>query len=203
MVSRTRMSLTVAALALFAQTMPSLAQKPLDDCPAEQAVYRLQTEDGPLEMGFLQAANFASVASDLYLYLTTSQRTYWFSFSVSNGYSGITLVPVSDPGAEEARESGPRALLERDFGDEAILADIWKSLRFYALDADMTFQFGPPVSGGQAPAYMMVPEIGLPLWYSPQALTEDKTALRDSIPRGIFQFDSCLPEPRAPVVRDR
>ena len=45
------------------------------ECPAERAVYGLDTEDGPLELGFVPARSMATIASDLYMYLTTTQRT--------------------------------------------------------------------------------------------------------------------------------
>ncbi|MEM5500350.1 hypothetical protein WNY59_01970 [Ahrensia kielensis] len=177
------------------------AHSPQLECPAEQAVYRLQTDDGPLEIGFIPATTFISAASDLYLYLTTMQRTYWFSFSVSNGYSGMTLHPVSDPVAASAEGTSPRELLQEYFGkvEDPVENEIWSSLRFYALDTEMNFLFEPPLSGELAPAYVMAPEIGLTLWYQPQALTEDATAERDSIPRGIFSLIECLPEPRDKV----
>ncbi|RUT34834.1 hypothetical protein EMQ25_02420 [Arsenicitalea aurantiaca] len=168
-------------------------------CPSERAVYTHEFEDGTLEMGFWPARNFASMASDLYLYLTTPARTYWFTFSVSQGYSGMTLLPVSDPRAEEARESGPRDLLARYADEDPELQDVLVSLRFYALDEDFTFLFEPPVIGELAPPYIMAPEIGLTLWYSPGALTEEEGAERDSIPRALLQLTDCLPEDRAPA----
>lgn len=195
-----RRSSTVA-LGSVLLAFPVAAHPPTMVCPADQAVYRLETEDGPLEMGFIPARNYISAASDLYLYLTTTQRTYWFSFSVSNGYSGMTLHPVSDPAAPDPGGAGPRELLPDHFGEDTDPAEteIWNTLRFYALDADLTFLFEPPLSGDPAPAYVMAPEIGLTLWYDPQALTEDPAADRDSIPRGIFPLVECLPEPRAKV----
>jgi hypothetical protein len=195
---------SVVALGWAMGAIAASAHPPVMSCPAEQAVYRLQTEDGPLEIGFIPATNFISAASDLYLYLTTTQRTYWFSFSVSNGYSGMTLHPVSDPLAPSnaAKGDGPRELLNDYFAEDAdaVGAEIWSSLRFYSLDEDLTFLFEPPLAGQAAPAYVMMPEIGLTLWYEPQALTEDGTADRDSIPRGIFQLVECLEEPRAKVL---
>ena len=142
---------SVVALGWALGVIAAAAHPAVMSCPAEQAVYRLQTEDGPLEIGFIPAANFISAASDLYLYLTTTQRTYLFSFSVSNGYSGMTLHPVSDPVAASnaAKAIGPRELLEDYFtGEEdAAEAEIWSSLRFYALDGDLTFLFEPPLAG--------------------------------------------------------
>jgi len=171
------------------------------DCPAERAVYGLETEDGPLELGFIPARSMATIASDLYLYLTTPQRTYWFTFSVSNGYSGMTLWPVSDPRSAAAEPDGPRQLLDlyAEGEDSAERQEVANSLRFYALDEDLTFWFVPPNAGEPAPHYVMMPEIGLTLWYNPKALTEDATADRDPIPRGVFQQTKCLAEAPAPA----
>jgi len=201
MLYRALLRLAASIFGVALAVTPAMAHPPALECPAEQAVYRLQTDDGPLEIGFIPAINFISAASDLYLYLTTTQRTYWFSFSVSNGYSGMTLHPVSDPAAISAKDTGPRELLREYFDEDADPAEneIWSTLRFYSLDADMTFLFEPPLSGELAPAYVMVPEIGLTLWYQPQVLTEDTLADRDPIPRGIFLLTECLPEPRARV----
>ncbi|MEO9298956.1 hypothetical protein [Devosia alba] len=195
---------SVVALGWAIGAIAASAHPPVMSCPADQAVYRLQTDDGPLEIGFIPATNFISAASDLYLYLTTTQRTYWFSFSVSNGYSGMTLHPVSDPVAASNGDNGdvPRELLNDYFAEDAdaVEAEIWSSLRFYSLEEDLTFLFEPPLSGQAAPAYVMMPEIGLTLWYEPQALTEDSKVDRDSIPRGIFQLVECLEKPRAKVL---
>ncbi|MBS3848265.1 hypothetical protein KD146_06100 [Devosia sp. BSSL-BM10] len=196
-------SVLVVALGWIMGAISALAHPPIISCPADQAVYRLQTEDGPLEIGFIPAVSFISAASDLYLYLTTTQRTYWFSFSVSNGYSGMTLHPVSDPAeaSNAGREGGARELLADYFAadPDAAEQEVWASLRFYSLDSDLTFKFEPPLSGEPAPAYVMMPEIGLTLWYEPQVLTEDPGADRDPIPRGIFELTECLPAPRAKV----
>lgn len=161
-----------------------------DECPAERALYELETEEGRLEIGFAQARNYASIASDLYLFLTTTQRTYWFTFSVSNGYSGMTLLPVTDPTRADAEPDGPRELLDLGSNDEAV-QDALRALRFYAMDEDFTFWFEPPMAGEPAPAYIMVPEIGLALWYGAGALTDDPAADRDPVPRGIFQPAVC------------
>lgn len=176
--------------ALMAWTGLGAAAILADECPAERALYELETEEGRLEIGFAQARNYASMASDLYLFLTTTQRTYWFTFSVSNGYSGMTLLPVSDPTRADAEPDGPRELLDLGSDDEAV-QDALRALRFYALDEDFTFWFEPPMAGEPAPTYIMVPEIGLALWYGAGALTDDPAADRDPVPRGIFQPAVC------------
>lgn len=176
--------------ALMAWTCLGAAAILADECPAERALYELKTEEGRLEIGFAQARNYASIASDLYLFLTTTQRTYWFTFSVSNGYSGMTLLPVTDPTRADAEPDGPKELLDLGSDDEAT-QDALRALRFYALDEDFTFWFEPPMAGEPAPAYIMVPEIGLALWYGAGALTDDPAADRDPVPRGIFQPAVC------------
>lgn len=167
-----------------------------DTCPAERAVYELVDEEGRFEIGFQRSHNYASIASDLYMYLTTPQRTYWFTFSVSNGYSGITLIPVTDPTRADAVPDGPRELIALG-SDNPVDLDTLRSLRFYALDDDFTFWFAPPNEGEPAPAFIMVPEMGLSLWYGAGQLTDDATADRDPMPRGVFKPDLCrdlLPE---------
>lgn len=164
-----------------------------DECPTERAIYELLDGEDRFEIGFQRSHNYASIASDLYMYLTTPQRTYWFTFSVSNGYSGMTLIPVTDPTRADAAPDGPRELLALGSDDPQDL-DVLRSLRFYALDEDMTFWFEPPNEGEPAPAYVMVPEIGLSLWYGASQLTDDATADRDPMPRGVFKPDLCRDE---------
>ncbi len=168
-----------------------------DECPAERALYELTTEDGRFEVSFLRAKHQASMASDLYLVLKTPQRSYWFTFSVSNGYSGMTLTPVTDPGRADAAPDGPRELIDF-FSEDPEDLDVLRALRFYAMDEDFTFWFEPPNAGDSAPMYVMVPEIGLALWYSAGKLTEDPEADRDPMPRGVFVPDFCrdtIPDP--------
>ena len=185
------------ALVVAALSMPILAA---EDCPAERTLYALTGEEGRFEIGFLPSLHYASMASDLYLFLRTPQRSYWFTFSVSNGYGGMTLLPVTDPHRSDAQPDGPRQLLELGADDPEAL-DVIESLRFYAMDEDFTFWFDPPNAGDPAPAYIMVPEIGLALWYGPSRLTDDPAAERDPMPRGVFQRVDCLdtiPEPAWP-----
>lgn len=188
MTTSSRTSLSLALAAFLALGTPTWAA---DQCPSERALYELESEDGRFEIGFRQAKSFASIASDLYMFLNTPQRTYWFTFSVSNGYSGMTLIPVTDPGRADAEPDGPIALIDLA-SDQAEEADVLRALRFYAMDEDFTFWFEPPMADDPAPAYVMVPEIGLALWYSAGLLTDDPAADRDPMPRGIFKPDVCL-----------
>ena len=194
---------SVRSLSAFLLMMLALLAAPAavaDECPAERALYSLASDEGRFEIGFAPSRNHASMASDLYLFLRTPQRTYWFTFSVSNGYSGMMLIPVTDPRRSDAEPDGPKELIDMGTDDPASL-DALRALRFYAMDEDFTFWFEPPRAGDPAPAYLMVPEIGLALWYGAAQLTDDPTADRDPMPRGMFQPDVCLdsvPEPAWP-----
>ena len=189
--------LTAAALCLL--PLPALAQAPVAGparCEAERAVYEMTAPDTDeiWRIGLVPARNMASIASDLYLKLTTPQRDYWFTFSVSQGYSGISVFPVTDPYAD----SGPRDLLGPPFGanaDGVTDRDILGALRFLTLDAELNIAFEPPMSGEDAAPYIMLPEIGRALWYDAAALTEDETADRDPMPRGVFRRTQCLVAP--------
>jgi hypothetical protein len=160
-------------------------------CPAERAVYRFESEDGPMDIRFVPSRHYASAASNLYLRLTTTQRSYWFGFSVSNGYSGITLLPVTDPTRADAEPDGPQDLLDR-LGEDGVSDGLLANLRFYALGDDLSFAANPPVAGDPAPTYLMVPELGVALWYGPSALTDDPAAERDPMSRGVFRQVECL-----------
>ena len=167
------------------------------DCPAERAVYTMHSaDDGIFRAQFIPSLHMATAASDFYFKLSTPQRSYWFGFSSSNGYGGITLLPISDPYAEEAREDGPRDLLgtPKTPEEEDGLIHQLSTLRFIALDQDLMELPDPPSSGDPAPPFLMMPEIGSALWYGPGALTDDAAAERDPMPRSAFKLTECLKE---------
>ena len=187
------MRFAIGALALAFASAPALAE----DCPAERAVYTMHSDDdGDFRAQFIPAQHMATVVSDLYLKLTTTQRSYWFGFSSSNGYGGITALPVSDPYDASAREEGPRSLLKEPETpeDEAVETELLSRLRFIVLDENLQEAPGFPSSGDAAPPYVMMPDVGLALWYGISALTEDEAAERDSMPRGVFRLTECLKE---------
>ena len=170
-------------------------------CPAERALYELHATDGDeiWRLSFVPARNMASIASDLYLRLTTPQRDYWFTFSVSQGYGGISVLPITDP----YLEPGPASLLAPPYGDNptgATSEEVGGWLRFMPLDADLAISDIPPGTGDDAPAYILLPELGQGLWYSPAAFTSDPRADRDPMPRGLFRRTGCLVAPTVPAL---
>jgi len=185
------------ALGLSGQGSPALAAEAELTCSAERAIYQLESEYGAFRAEFVRS-HFASIASDLYLRITSPQRPYWFKFSVSNGYSQIGAMPIADPYAEAAREDGPRELLAEAFDDPDRMEEareILSNLTFYPMASDLTVFASPPNSGENAPAYFFMPQMGLTLWYAPRAISEDATAMRDPMPVGMFKLTECRDAP--------
>ncbi|WP_336979009.1 hypothetical protein [Altererythrobacter fulvus] len=165
-------------------------------CPAERAIYTLPSEEGAIQAAFIPAKHWPSVASDLYFKVTTAQRDYWFSFAVSNGYGGITLLPVENPYDAKAEDGGPASLLpdaETPEDQDAEL-ELLAKLRFLPLDRDLMVAENPPSAGQDAPPYLMTPELGQALWYDVTMLTADPEAERDTMPRGAFRLTGCRAE---------
>lgn len=181
------------AFSLFAIGSVLTAEAVALDCPANRAIYRFEEQGLAFEIRFVEANNFATIASDLYLRLTTPNQLYWFNFNVSNGYSGITLHPISNPYDEIARGDGPREL-HLDYAED-IEDEILISLRFYPMDENLHFLHEPPQSISSAPAFITMPEIGLSLWYNANLLTEASELDRDPMPRGIFRLAECSDAP--------
>lgn len=170
-------------------------------CPAERAVYELRVPDSDevWKLNLIPARTMASIASDLYLRLVTPQRDYWFTFSVAQGYGGISILPVTDP----YEASGPRDLLATPLGDNSDVAtgeEVGGWLRFLSLDADLNVVVDPPMRGDAASPYILLPELGLGLWYAAAAFTDDPTADRDPMPAGVFRRSTCLVVPPPPAM---
>ncbi|GKY86857.1 hypothetical protein [Sinisalibacter aestuarii] len=178
--------LPVAALAQPTST--------LTGCPAERAVYTMATEGNDHVVHLIPAQTRAGWSSDLYLRLTTPQRDYWFVFGVSASQGNMTLLPVGDPYAPEARVGGPANLIEafRSRSPDAFPGELPSLLRFYVLDAELGFTPAQPQQGQPAPAFLLMPELNTALWYHLPALTDDPSAERDPMPRGIFRLTECL-----------
>jgi hypothetical protein len=183
-----------AALALALATTSATASSPAtDNCPAERAVYTLKS-DPAFSAGFIPAKHFASMASNLYFWIKSPQRTYWFTLGVGNGYTGISLGPVGDPyiAADGDPDNGP-VTIEPD-------ETSYRYLRIYPMLPDFDVLEAPPSAGDPAPYALFAPEIGTLLWYSPRDATLDKTAERDSMNRGVFILSDCLATAPPPAL---
>lgn len=177
----------------------AFAQTPLAvplGCPADRAVYELSVPDSDevWRLSLRPARNTATIASNLYVQLDSpAQNTYWFTFNVSQGYSGISVFPVSNPYLAD----GPRDLLGEPFGDNpqgSTSPDVLGALRALPMDVGLTVLFEPPMRDDPAPAYFMFPELGQVLWYEPEALSSNTNIEREGMPRGVFKLVECLPQ---------
>ena len=65
-------------------------------------------------------------------------------------------------------------------------------LRFLAFDTALDIANDPPNRGDEAPLHILLPELGQGLWYSASAFTDDPSADRDPMPRGLFRRSGCL-----------
>lgn len=165
----------------------------MPSCPAERAVYTLKS-DPAFSAGFIPAKHHASTASNLYFWIMSPQRTYWFTFGTGVGYTGISLGPVGDPYVADGGDpdNGP-VVIEPDETSH-------RSLHIYPLKRDLTVLENPPSAGDPAPDALFAPEIGSVLWYSPRDVTLDETAERDPMARGVFLRSGCLDEAPKPAL---
>lgn len=161
-------------------------------CPAERSVYQLKTEGGAevFKLSFIPTDAAPTLSSDLYLRLETPQRAYWFTFTEAQGYGGVSIWPVSDPNAAP----GPKELLAGE-NDEDIRDEVSSYIRFMSFDKDLNLITPPPQQSADGPEHILLPELGLGLWYSASAFTEDTSADRDPMPPGFFTRSGCLVVP--------
>ncbi len=182
------LTLPTGAMAQQAGASPTTGAQ---TCKVEQARYRMivPEEDGQWDLQFVPARHMAGPASDLYLRLTTPQRDYWFTLNMSLGYGGLSVMPVDVP--VPGRDPDDLAVPAEDGSDEGLDAEVLATLRFLAFDGDFTVANNPPLASEPAPQAIMLPELGVTLWYSPGALTKDPAAERDPMPRGLFRLVGC------------
>lgn len=166
-------------------------------CPAERSVYKLKTQDGAevFKISFIPTDAAPTLSSDLYLKLETPQRAYWFTFTEAQGYGGISIWPVSDPHAAP----GPKELLAGDV-NETIRDEVLSYIRFMSFDKDLGLISSPPQQGADGPEHILLPELGLGLWYSASAFTIDTAADRDPMPPGFFTRSGCVVVPAAKAL---
>jgi hypothetical protein len=160
-------------------------------CPAERAIYTMKEAPG-VELRLPKIGPAVSVASDLYAELRLpadggrTARTIWFLFAVSNGYQAIRLAPVTEPVV--AGKDGVE-LLEDPGQDDSALAGL---TRFLAFGDDLAAADGPPSSGQPAPAHILLPDIGLALWYNAKAFgLHDAAGSGISVPTAMFHRTGC------------
>ena len=177
------------------------AMRPIDpwaDCPAERSLYALHLDadrradmtDGPIRAGFVPARHRASAVSDLYFWLETPRHRYWFVITLSMGYSVTGISPVTDPTRADAATDGPREIEAAD--------GVASGSTLLLFDADgMPAEI--PSSGDAGPEWILVPDLGPVLWYSPGDVTDRPASERDRLPTAFFRRSGCADEAPAPA----
>lgn len=169
------------------------AMRPVDpwaDCPAEQSVYELHLDaarradltEGPITAGFVPARQYATAVSNLYFWIQTPQNRYWFVITVSMGYGVTAIRPITDPTRADAEPDGPREIEAADGvpnGSTLLMFDA------AAMPAEV------PSSGDVGPEWILVPDLGPVLWYSPGDVTDRPASERDRLPTAFFRRNGC------------
>jgi hypothetical protein len=168
----------MAALAIGSAFHPAGASA---ICRSERASYRLKT-DPSFTARFVPALHHASVATRLYLRVTSRRRSWWFVFGSSQGYGGLFVEPVTDPTLPSAREAGPKRLGE---GEEPA------PMAFYPMTRALDVLASAPQPGEAAPDAFFIPEFGQRLWYDPASLSGNAGAKARSMRLGVFVRIGC------------
>lgn len=143
-------------------------------CRAEGARYELLAD--PRYWIMLVAAPEPGTASDLQLHLSTPLASHDFSFTVSNGYGVMRLLPVATTSLHDGMD---------DEGTNAMPP------AFHAFDKDMTALNDPPQADASPPAWLFVPELGPLLWYGGLPHADGSMVEREAMPTGMFRLVDC------------
>lgn len=187
----TRLPALLLAVMLAACQPPAPEVAPRLSCGAGQASYRLDA-DPRFVVRFVGLGFRASGESPYFLQLTTPTQAYWFRFAMSNGYGGMTLIPVRDPSQADPAE-GAEDLQQSPAELEAFMG-IAERLRVYTLDRQLQFLDYPPdpaAGRDEAPPFLLMPEMGNLLWYEPALLNGRDDTPREEMPRGLFRLAAC------------
>jgi hypothetical protein len=152
-------------------------------CPAERASYRLNAEAAfPAELRWEGPG--AGRASDLLLRVRSdvTGRDYWFRFASSQGYAGLTLLPVEAPGPS-AREDGIRDLEV----EEAALP----LLRVFPMREDLAVLHDAARSGAPAPRHLFAPGLGQAFHYGELPQQAAAPGGSEAMPRAVWTLDAC------------
>jgi hypothetical protein len=165
--------------------VPAPAAAALAACPSERAVYRLKG-DPTYSATLVPARHHASAVSQLYLRVASPARSWWFTFGATQGYGGLFLDPVTDPTAPAAAPDGPRKLVqaEREY-----------PISFYPMTRSLDVLDVAPQAQQPAPEAFFIPHLGPMLWYNPVALSGDRNAKAETMPRSLFIQSECRPNP--------
>ncbi len=161
------------------------AQQVKAGCPAHEARYHHTASDFTADFARFKGSN----NSPYYLHLKSPlAHDYWFRFSSSNGYGGLSLIPIHNPLKADAVD-GPQDIHATD-ADQQALNEALPYLRYYPLnEADDILPDALP--DGLAPTHFLLPEIGQLFWYDPGLLSGLANTPPEVMPRGFFRLSRC------------
>jgi hypothetical protein len=127
-------------------------------CPIDKAVYT-QPDTKDVTAGFGLQRERSNYASDLVFYVKNSKKTYWFGFSMPNGYGGPYIRRQIDPKLVKPAKDGetPDDSLPGEGADAEMNWD--------AFDAKFVNLEAVPQSSDPAPAYFFSAQLGPHFWY--------------------------------------
>ncbi len=177
----------LASLAVIAAAPAGAAELLAAECPAERAAYTLK-EDPAFTAGLVSAGP----SSDIFLFITSPSRTYWFRMGFTLGHGGSYIDPIVDPTLPGTPEDGPVSVLPDDTDPAwSELDELRSLLDFHAFGRDLA-TVGVPHRGEPAPAYLYMPGLTNLMWYSTAALVGADTYIRpDSMARSLFVLTAC------------
>jgi hypothetical protein len=133
-------------------------------CPIDKAVYAQQDNKG-VTAGFGMQRERSNYASDLVFYVRKANKTYWFGFSMPNGYGGPYIHRQIDPKLVKPGKDG-------ETPDDSLAGDGSNSdgspggeMNWDAFDAKLVNLDAVPQSKDPAPAYFFSAELGPHFWY--------------------------------------
>ena len=167
-----RISCGAVAALLFLQA-PAAAMA--GSCSAKNARY-VQAGSSGVTATLVPAGSDGTAASDLLFIVKLKAHAYRFRFQQSNGYGGISIEPI-------------RQLKQDREGQPVELSSDMPDIRFIPYRADLTEMADAPRSDGQAPQFIVLPELGSVLWYDASALGGPKQ--REAMSRSAFALSGC------------
>jgi hypothetical protein len=166
----------VLGLLLLAEASPARGAA----CTAERARY--VQAGGGFTAALVYAGSYGTAASNLFFKVEGKGRQLWFRFQTSNGYGGIYLEPISDPDTAN-KESGPASLATGEESGDA------QAIAFIPYRSNLIEIADPPQAGDAPPPVIVLPGLGVLLWYGFDAA--DGVAQRVAMSRSAFQLARC------------
>jgi hypothetical protein len=128
-------------------------------CPIDRVIYA-QEDSSSVTAGFGHQHVISNYASDLVFYVKKNSKSYWFGFSMPNGYGGPYIYRQIDPKLVKTAPEGETPD-DRPKGDGSNNDGTSNGqINFDAFDAKHVNLDRVPQSGDAAPAFLFSAELG-------------------------------------------